>query len=265
MKIAQIAPLMESVPPRLYGGYGDGSSPTSPTNWSRRATTSRCSRAGSRSPRPSWCPAAPSRSGSNPTRPRHHSRTTCSCSTRCAAGSPSSTSCISTSTSSTFRSFSDDGSTNGHDAARPAGPARPASRSIAAFPTCRSSRFRTLSARRSRMPTWLAPFITACRAIFSRRRCDPRGGYLAFLGRISPEKRPDRAIAIARAVGMPLKIAAKVDRVDEAYFAHEIEPLLKDPGRVHRRDRRAATRPSSSARRGRCCSRSTGPSRSAWS
>ena len=43
---------------------------------------------------------------------------------------------------------------------------------------------------------------------------EPRGGYLAFLGRISPEKRPDRAIEIARAVGIPLKIAAKVDKVD---------------------------------------------------
>jgi glycosyltransferase involved in cell wall biosynthesis len=59
---------------------------------------------------------------------------------------------------------------------------------------------------------------------------EPRGGYLAFLGRISPEKRVDRAIAIARAVGLPLKIAAKVDRVDESYFASEIEPLLKQPG-----------------------------------
>ena len=58
----------------------------------------------------------------------------------------------------------------------------------------------------------------------------PRGGYLAFLGRISPEKRVDRAIAIARAVGLPLKIAAKVDRVDEDYFRSEIEPLLKHPG-----------------------------------
>lgn len=59
---------------------------------------------------------------------------------------------------------------------------------------------------------------------------EARGGYLAFLGRISPEKRLDRAIAIARAVGLPLKIAAKVDRVDEAYFRSEIEPLLKQPG-----------------------------------
>jgi glycosyltransferase involved in cell wall biosynthesis len=56
------------------------------------------------------------------------------------------------------------------------------------------------------------------------------GSYLAFLGRISPEKRPDRAIAIARAAGMPLKIAAKVDRADAAYFRETIEPLLKEPG-----------------------------------
>ena len=58
----------------------------------------------------------------------------------------------------------------------------------------------------------------------------PRGGYLAFLGRISPEKRPDRAIAIARALGIPLKIAAKVDKVDEAYFRETIAPLLDQPG-----------------------------------
>jgi glycosyltransferase involved in cell wall biosynthesis len=58
----------------------------------------------------------------------------------------------------------------------------------------------------------------------------PRGGYLAFLGRISPEKRVDRAIAIARAVGVPIKIAAKVDRVDEEYFHAEIKPLLDQPG-----------------------------------
>jgi glycosyltransferase involved in cell wall biosynthesis len=58
----------------------------------------------------------------------------------------------------------------------------------------------------------------------------PRGGYLAFLGRISPEKGVDRAIMIARAVGLPLRIAAKIDRVDEAYFRSEIAPLLKQPG-----------------------------------
>jgi glycosyltransferase involved in cell wall biosynthesis len=56
------------------------------------------------------------------------------------------------------------------------------------------------------------------------------GDYLAFLGRISPEKRPDRAIAIARAVGIPLKIAAKVDRADMEYFKTEIEPLLAGGG-----------------------------------
>ena len=58
----------------------------------------------------------------------------------------------------------------------------------------------------------------------------PRGeGYLAFLGRISPEKRPDRAIAIAKRLGRRLKIAAKVDAADAAYFRNEIEPLLDHP------------------------------------
>jgi glycosyltransferase involved in cell wall biosynthesis len=58
----------------------------------------------------------------------------------------------------------------------------------------------------------------------------PSGGYLAFLGRISPEKRPDRAIRIAQALGIPIRIAAKIDKVDEAYFRQEIAPLFNLPG-----------------------------------
>jgi glycosyltransferase involved in cell wall biosynthesis len=54
-------------------------------------------------------------------------------------------------------------------------------------------------------------------------------GYLAFLGRMSPEKRPDRAIAIAKRLGLKLKMAAKVDAADAAYFHTQIEPLLDDP------------------------------------
>jgi glycosyltransferase involved in cell wall biosynthesis len=57
-----------------------------------------------------------------------------------------------------------------------------------------------------------------------------QGSYLAFLGRISPEKRPDRAIRIARAAGIPLKIAAKVDKVDDNYFRNDILPLIDGPG-----------------------------------
>ena len=55
------------------------------------------------------------------------------------------------------------------------------------------------------------------------------GSYLAFLGRISPEKRVDRAIKIARRTGVELKIAAKVDAVDRDYFQSKIRPLLDDP------------------------------------
>jgi glycosyltransferase involved in cell wall biosynthesis len=53
-----------------------------------------------------------------------------------------------------------------------------------------------------------------------------RGGYLAFLGRISPEKRPDRAIDLALRSGMKLKIAAKVDAVDRDYYQREIQPRI---------------------------------------
>ena len=59
------------------------------------------------------------------------------------------------------------------------------------------------------------------------------GKYLAFLGRISPDKRPDLAIEIARRANVPLKIAAKVDKVDAPYFENTIEPLLSCPNVDH--------------------------------
>jgi glycosyltransferase involved in cell wall biosynthesis len=58
----------------------------------------------------------------------------------------------------------------------------------------------------------------------------PTGDYVAFLGRISPEKRPDRAIRIAQALGLRIKIAAKIDKVDEAYFREHIASLFNLPG-----------------------------------
>ena len=68
------------------------------------------------------------------------------------------------------------------------------------------------------IPASLYPFVE-----------QPRGGYLAFLGRISPEKRLDRAIRIACRAGLPLRIAAKIDDVDRNYFHEQIRPLLDDP------------------------------------
>ena len=94
---------------------------------------------------------------------------------------------------------------------------------------------------------------------------DPRGGYLAFLGRISPEKRPDRAIAIARQAGLPLKIAAKVDKADDAYFRDVIAPMLEDRGSSSSARSTRMPRANFSAGPPDCCFRSTGPSRSAWS
>jgi len=58
---------------------------------------------------------------------------------------------------------------------------------------------------------------------------EPSGDYVAFIGRISPEKRPDRAIEIARRAGVKLRMAAKVDSADEVYFRERIEPLLSEP------------------------------------
>ena len=62
-----------------------------------------------------------------------------------------------------------------------------------------------------------------------RASAHAEGGYLAFLGRISPEKDPVQAIRIARAAKIKLKIAAKVDVVDEAYFHEQVYPLLNGP------------------------------------
>ena len=58
---------------------------------------------------------------------------------------------------------------------------------------------------------------------------NPRGDYLAFVGRLSPEKRPDRAIQIARAAGMRLRMAAKIENLDIDYFKTTVEPLLGGP------------------------------------
>ncbi|MBF6568607.1 MAG: glycosyltransferase family 4 protein [Candidatus Binataceae bacterium] len=56
------------------------------------------------------------------------------------------------------------------------------------------------------------------------------GDYLAFLGRMSPEKGPDRAIEVARRAGVPLRMAAKVDRLDREYFETVVKPMLREPG-----------------------------------
>ena len=77
---------------------------------------------------------------------------------------------------------------------------------------------------------WLATIPHGlAESIYTFNPAPTQPAYLAFLGRISPEKRPDRAIAIAKRSGMRLKIAAKVDAADAAYFHEVIEPLLDHP------------------------------------
>lgn len=82
--------------------------------------------------------------------------------------------------------------------------------------------------QRSWLPdaNWVATVYNGVDLANYRMRPDP-GDYLVFLGRISPEKRPDRAIEIARDVGMRLLIAAKVDPIDEEYYEHAISPLIE--------------------------------------
>ena len=92
---------------------------------------------------------------------------------------------------------------------------------------------------------------------------DRRGGYVAFLGRISPEKRPDRAISIARALGIPLKVAAKVDRADETYFGPRLSRCSTDLASNSSARLTSIRRRNSWAKRRRCCFPLTGLNRSA--
>ncbi|HKV00020.1 MAG TPA: glycosyltransferase family 4 protein, partial [Vineibacter sp.] len=81
-----------------------------------------------------------------------------------------------------------------------------------------------------RFANWVATIHHGLPIDLYQPSSDAHDGYLAFLGRISPEKRPDRAIAIARRTDLPLRIAAKVDPVDRAYYHETIEPLIDQPG-----------------------------------
>jgi glycosyltransferase involved in cell wall biosynthesis len=74
---------------------------------------------------------------------------------------------------------------------------------------------------------WVATVYNGIDLASFRFQPDP-GDYLVFLGRISPEKRPDRAIEIARDVGIPLRIAAKVDPADRDYYENAIAPMIRD-------------------------------------
>jgi glycosyltransferase involved in cell wall biosynthesis len=79
------------------------------------------------------------------------------------------------------------------------------------------------------------PFANWCGTVYHGLPLDlyrfrpKHAGYLAFLGRFSPEKRVDRAVEIARRLDMPLKVAAKIDGKDREYYEREVKPLLADP------------------------------------
>lgn len=84
-----------------------------------------------------------------------------------------------------------------------------------------------------RKPVPLAGWVQTIHHGLPERLLVPKSAtpaYLAFLGRICPEKAPNRAIEIARRSGLPLKLAAKVDKVDVEYFEERIRPLLRVPG-----------------------------------
>ena len=77
---------------------------------------------------------------------------------------------------------------------------------------------------------WLATVAHGLPASHYSFTARPEGSYLAFLGRIAPEKRPDLAVRLALQAGVPLRLAAKVDRADLTYFEATLKPLLAQPG-----------------------------------
>ena len=119
--------------------------------------------------------------------------------------------------------------------------------------------------RTCRSPTGSARSTTACRPTCRPGSARAREGYLAFLGRMSPEKGPDRAIAHRQA---PRHAAedGRQGRSGRLGLLPRRDRAAAGPSadRVHRRDRRRRRSRTSSAAPRRCCSRSTGPSRSAW-
>jgi glycosyltransferase involved in cell wall biosynthesis len=86
------------------------------------------------------------------------------------------------------------------------------------------------NAQREPLPwlNWLGTVYHGLPEDMYRFRAAP-GTYLAFLGRISPQKRVDRAIEIAKRIGMQIRVAAKVDAIDREYFEDVVASLLKDP------------------------------------
>ena len=117
------------------------------------------------------------------------------------------------------------------------------SRSTNVFPMRRWFPFLWRSESLCRAPIGLPTFPTDCPSTCLAFNRNP-ASYLAFLGRISPEKRVDRAIEIARRAGMPLKIAAKIDQADRAYYESTIKPLMNDPGTSNSSAKSANTRKS---------------------
>jgi glycosyltransferase involved in cell wall biosynthesis len=86
------------------------------------------------------------------------------------------------------------------------------------------------NSQRKPMPpvNWVSTIYHGLPADLHKANYDPQG-YFAFLGRISPEKGPEHAIEIAKRTGTPLKIAAKVDNADKVYFETRVKPLLDHP------------------------------------
>ncbi len=97
--------------------------------------------------------------------------------------------------------------------------------STVSSPRCQLFRSPTPNALLCLGSTGRERFTTVCRKTVSVLYLEGRE-YLAFLGRVSPEKGLDQAIEIAKQAGMPLKIAAKIDRADHEYFETCIKPLM---------------------------------------
>ena len=154
-------------------------------------------------------------------------RCTWRCWSGCGSAPTSSTSCISIST--TIRSRCSRASRRRSSPRCTAGSTCPStSRCSTPSRARRWSRSPTRSGARCRRRNWIKTIHHGLpEKLLAPKPVKP--AYLAFLGRIAPEKRVDRAIRIAEQCGIPLKIAAKVDRADRDYYEEEIRPMIDSP------------------------------------
>ena len=223
MRIAMLAPLAESVPPKLYGGTERVVAWLVDELVARSATMSHCSRAETLGPRESSIRCGQGRSGSVE-RAQTRAPPAPFLWKRLPNAPPILTS--STPTSTGYRSHCSAGSECRFSLRRMVRLDLPGLPDVVRE-FCKAGFVSISDNQRRHLPEakWIATIYHGLPSSLFRASYG-QGSYLAFLGRLTAEKGPEDAIRIAEAVGMPLRIAAKIPRAETAYFKKQLQPHI---------------------------------------